>query len=387
VVAGRRLACIAAATAPLLLVAVFATASDVAAQAAGAATKPGAKKAPGAVRPDKAPATGAATSSAPTSSAPTSSATAGSATAGSATVGSAPAGEADRTYDRTIERALSEYRLGNWDEAAALFTQAHALKPSARTLRGLGLSEFENRKYVLALVHCSAALADTRNPLNAEQHAELQGVITRASEFVARVTVALAPPSAQLTVDGVPPYRDVAGNVLLDPGPHELVATDGALSERRRLEVLSGQQIALALTVRPEPNRIQLADSARAKDDDSVPAARILTYTGIAVLGVGLAVGTTTGVIVLDKAGELEDACDDKVCAPDQREELDQSKDLAVVSNVAFVVAGVGAAAAVAGLVWEHAGAARDARSNDERTEGEVRVSVSPFGAALSGRF
>jgi hypothetical protein len=277
--------------------------------------------------------------------------------------------------------------LGNWDEAAALFTQAHALKPSARTLRGLGLSEFENRKYVLALVHCSAALADTRNPLNAEQRKELQSVITRASEFVARVTVALAPADAQLTVDGVTPFRDVAGNVLLDPGPHELVATVGALSERRRLEVLSGQQIALALTVRAEPGRVQLAGGAQGNPDDSVPPARILTYAGLAVLGVGLAVGTTAGVIVLDKAGELEAACDDNVCALEQRDELDQSKDLAVVSNVAFVVAGVGAAAAVAGLVWEHGGGADEAERNAEERSEEVRVSVSPFGAALSGSF
>jgi len=330
--------------------------------------------------PATTPATKVPATAAPADKAPAPSATSSSTTA-SATTGAGEA--ADRTYDRTIERALSEYQLGNWDEAAALFTQAHALKPSARTLRGLGLSEFENRKYVLALVHCSAALADTRNPLNAEQRTELQSVITRASEFVARVTVALAPPAAQLTVDGVAPYRDVAGNVLLDPGPHELVATDGALSERRRLEVLSGQQIALALTVRSEPGRVQLASGAQANANDSVPPARILTYAGFAVLGVGLAVGTTAGVIVLGKAGELEDACDDKVCAPDQREELEQSKDLAVVSNVAFVVAGVGAAAAVAGLVWEHGG---DAGGEEELGE-EVRVAVSPFGAVLSGRF
>jgi hypothetical protein len=285
-------------------------------------------------------------------------------------------GGAEESYDQIIERALNEYRLGNWDEAAALFARAHALKPSARTLRGLGLSEFENRKYVLALLHCSAALADTRNPLNPEQRGELESVIARASEFVARVTLALAPPTAQVTVDGVAPHRDAAGNVLLDPGPHELVVSDGGLSERRRLEALSGQQIALAITLRAEPSAIQIAGTA--KDDPPVPVARILTYAGFAVLGVGLAVGTTAGVIVLDKAGDLESACEEDVCPPEQGEDLEQSKDLAVVANVAFVVAGAGAAAAVAGLLWEHTA------SDDSE---EVRVAVSPFGAALRGRF
>ncbi|HMI90223.1 MAG TPA: hypothetical protein VK509_02615 [Polyangiales bacterium] len=299
----------------------------------------------------------------------------------------APAGEAaasaapaQPSYDQVIERALNEYRLGNWDEAGALFVQAHALKPSARTLRGMGLSEFENRKYVLALVHCSAALADQRNPLNEEQRGELQSVITRASGFVARVTLALAPEGAQLTVDGIAPVRDAAGNVLLDPGPHELVASDGRLSERRRLEALSGQQIALAITLRAEPNAGQIAGAAHAKDDKGVPPARILTYAGFAVLGVGLAVGTTTGVIVLDKAGDLEDACDGNVCRPEQRDDLEQSQDLALVSNIAFVVAGAGAVAAAAGLIWEYTG------GGDGESE-SVRVSVSPFGAGLRGRF
>jgi hypothetical protein len=284
-----------------------------------------------------------------------------------------------RDYDRTIESALNEYRLGNWEEATALFTQAHALRPSARTLRGMGLSEFENRKYVIALAHCSAALADTRNPLSDEQRAELESVIERASEFVARVKLTLSPEDASVTVDGAVPYRDAAGNVLLDPGPHELVASDLRGSERRRIDAASGQLLELTLTVRP--NAVAPAQAQAAKDSGRVPAAQVLTYVGLAVLGVGLAVGTTAGVIVLDKAGELDDACSDHLCPEDQRKELEQSEDLAVVANVAFAVAGAGAAAAVVGLVLAHGGG-----DDAEQAEG-VRVSVQPFGAVLSGRF
>jgi len=356
----------------ILQLALLSCASASVAQAQAPASKPDSKA--NAKPAEKAPAQKAPAEKAPASPA------AASAPAGDPAASAAPV---QLSYDQTIERALSEYRLGNWDEAGALFVQAHALKPSARTLRGMGLSEFENRKYVLALVHCTAALADLRNPLNAEQRTELESVIARASEFVARVTLALAPPSAQVTVDGVAPYRDAAGNVLLDPGPHELVVSDGRLSERRRLEALSGQQIALAITLRAEPGT-QIAGPAAhdTKDDGRVPAARILTYAGFAVLGVGLAVGTTAGVIVLDKAGDLEDACAGDVCPAEQREDLEQSQDLALVSNIAFAVAGAGAAAAVAGLLWEHTGS-DDGDSDSER----VRVSVSPFGAALRGRF
>lgn len=287
----------------------------------------------------------------------------------------------DRNYDKTIESALNEYRLGNWDEAAALFVKAHALRPSARTLRGMGLSEFENRKYVLALVHCSAALSDVRNPLNAEQRSELDSVIKRASEFVARVTLTVEPEFATVTVDGTTPYRDTADQILLDPGPHELVVSDTRGSERRRLEVTSGQRLALTVAVRPDPGTVPLAATTSTKEPDRVPVARILTYAGLGVLGVGLAVGTTAGVIVLGKAGDLEDACADDVCPPEQREELEQSEDLAVVANVAFIAAGVGAAAAAVGLVL------LNSSGDDGESTEHVQVAVHPTGATLSGRF
>jgi hypothetical protein len=293
----------------------------------------------------------------------------------------ASASAADAEYAKTIADALREYRLGNWEEATAMFTRAHALRPSARTLRGMGLSEFENRKYASALVHCSAALADARNPLNPEQRSELERVIARASEFVARVALTLQPAGADVRVDGGPPQRDAAGQLLLDPGPHELVVSDGRRVERRRLVAGSGQTLALAIALQPEASapKSGVAVAADASADQPV-AARVLTYAGFALLGVGVAVGATTGAIVLSKASDLEDACRDDLCPPAQREELEQSNDLAVVANVAFAVAGVGAAAAVTGLLLEHG-------ASDPQESAGVRVSLQPLGAALHGRF
>src|SRR5688572_888187 len=53
-------------------------------------------------------------------------------------------------YKRAVEEALKEYGLGHFEEARSLFRRAHGIYPNARTLRGLGMVEFELRHYVRA---------------------------------------------------------------------------------------------------------------------------------------------------------------------------------------------------------------------------------------------
>src|SRR5262245_12806154 len=56
------------------------------------------------------------------------------------------------SYEQLITRALTEFDARNFAEARALFLQAHALRPTARTLRGIGVTEFELRNYVDSVV-------------------------------------------------------------------------------------------------------------------------------------------------------------------------------------------------------------------------------------------
>jgi outer membrane protein assembly factor BamD (BamD/ComL family) len=47
-----------------------------------------------------------------------------------------------------IGDAVAEYEAGHYQEARALFRQAHEKQPTARTLRGIGMASFELRDYV-----------------------------------------------------------------------------------------------------------------------------------------------------------------------------------------------------------------------------------------------
>ena len=69
-------------------------------------------------------------------------------------------------YRDTVERAVLEFAAGHFEESRALFARAHALFPNARTLRGLGMAEFELRNYVIAIEHLEAALANQARPLD-----------------------------------------------------------------------------------------------------------------------------------------------------------------------------------------------------------------------------
>lgn len=285
---------------------------------------------------------------------------------------------AQAEYDKAIEDALREYRLANWEEAAALFARAHALRPSARTLRGLGLSEFENRKYVLALVHCHGALAESRNPLNDVQRTELLSVIQRSSEFLARVELSVSPAHATVKVDGALPYRDQAGKLLLDPGTRELVVTAGGhATDRRRLTLASGQVLRVALTLRSAAAYVAAQPRRAQPSDSGISPATVVMYSGFALGAAGLAVGATTGLLALDRAGELEDSCAQNECSETERSDYEDGQDLATVANIGFIVAGAGIAAGVVGLLLQS-----DAPESEERAP--VQVSVSPGGARLA---
>jgi F0F1-type ATP synthase membrane subunit c/vacuolar-type H+-ATPase subunit K len=78
-----------------------------------------------------------------------------------------------------------------------------------------------------------------------------------------------------------------------------------------------------------------------------------MAYAGFAVTGVGLIVGAVTGGMSLTDAKKAKMSCDEETGACNElaREPLARSRTLAHVSTTGFVIAGVGAAVGVIGLV------------------------------------
>jgi len=135
-------------------------------------------------------------------------------------------------YARLSQAGIAASMAGRHEEAYALFQQAHAASPSARSLRLLGATAFQLRRYSMAIQHYVASLADGRRPLTPEQRTQAEGELTIARSLVGRVHVTTATPGATATIDGDEIALDV--NVVLDPGAHELVVRAAGYLEQRR---------------------------------------------------------------------------------------------------------------------------------------------------------
>jgi len=152
------------------------------------------------------------------------------------------------TYQHVIRDALSEFDAGNWAEARALFEQAHALRPSARTLRGLGMASFELKNYVRAEQELRSALDETRQPLTAAQRAELTALLQRIERYVGKLVVKVQPETATVLLDGAA----IPHEIELELGQHELsVQADGYHTLTRNIAIEGGKQQTLELSLTP----------------------------------------------------------------------------------------------------------------------------------------
>jgi Tetratricopeptide repeat len=239
------------------------------------------------------------------------------------TRGASSASAEDGEYRSVIEEALAEYNRGNWEEAAALFERAHRLNPSARTLRGMGLTAYEARRYVDAIRYLADALSETRRPLTQAQRDEVSSTLERARRFVAHLRLNIGPAEAKVTINGRPAEPDAKGDVTTDPGLLDVeISADGYESALRRVRLTAGGQEELNVQLsrkRPEappapqvsssvPQTAPPAATQPEPVDDSNPVGTLKWVVG----GVAVA-GLITGGILVGyqkvKANDYQEAC------------------------------------------------------------------------------
>jgi hypothetical protein len=149
-------------------------------------------------------------------------------------------------YLGAIGEAVSEHAAGHFSEARAQFQLAHKLYPNARTLRGLGMVEFELRHYGESVRYLQAALACPVRALDPALRSEASRLLERASAYVGEVQVALSPHVASIVVDGVTLASGPVASLVLLVGDHELeFRASGFRTERRAVQVRSGERIDL----------------------------------------------------------------------------------------------------------------------------------------------
>jgi hypothetical protein len=193
---------------------------------------------------------------------------------------SAPAPAEPPGYRAAIDDAVAEYAAGRYPEARAMFMRAHTLQPSARTLRGLGMAEFELRNYVEATRLLQQALSSTVRALDGELRTATQALLARAQGFVGRYALALTPPELQLKVNSVPAVREPDGSLMLSIGDHALYAeAQGYVPVSHTLRVNGGENTTLNITLERAPVPVAVAPVATPVEQPIAPAPPPVTPT------------------------------------------------------------------------------------------------------------
>jgi hypothetical protein len=199
-------------------------------------------------------------------------------------------------YREAVDAAIAEHEAGNFAESRALFGRAHALFPNARSLRGLGMADFELRNYASSIDYLQQALASPVKALEGELRSETEQLLARARGFVGRFRLRLQPPDAVVTLDTTvvaPSMTSASGQLVLAVGDHTLeVSAQGRVSERRVLRVTGGEDATLEFNL-PEQAAItpQAVTSAEPRAQSSSVLASPWLWAAVGVVVVGAAVG------------------------------------------------------------------------------------------------
>lgn len=220
-------------------------------------------------------------------------------------------------YAEHVRLGLAAYERGDYAESRVQFLAAHALAPSARTLRGLGKVEFELHDYGAAAQYLTQALADDRKPLDATLRAETEQLLARARVYVGEVHITIEPQAATISVNGVTTARGPEASLLLPIGEHILdFSASGRLPERRVIHIDRGAHVSVRITLAglvPAPAAAQslmpMPDSDTKVDRERTRKRRL--WLGIA--GATLVAAAVTAAVVAVHRNSSHEASDDPV--------------------------------------------------------------------------
>lgn len=257
------------------------------------------------------------------------------------------------SYDPLIEEAVQAYEAGRYAEARSSFRRAHALYPTSRTLRGIGMCSFNLGDYTDAVYQLEQALVDTRKPLSEDQQAHTRELIAKANARVGRFRLRLTPPEAVLRVDGNPPLILEGNELLVEAGQHEIEArAPGFLMARSSVRVEGGDRTTLVFHLMRDEYAVAEAQgtSPRAVASRSVAGepqpgsnagwVRTVGYVSLGVGAASLLGFAVTGALALADENKLQDRCPNEMCSEMYRSTVQRYNTMRTLATVTLIAGG-----------------------------------------------
>lgn len=309
------------------------------------------------------------------------------------------------SFEELIAAGVQEYERHDWTAAQFHFEQAHRLRPSARTLRALGLTAQQQHRNAEAATLFARALRSQELPLSGSMREEIAAAYRTLDDSIARYRLVLDDDDLLLRVDGKIPLFDRA-ELLLDAGRHELVvegprgaqsthiidATAGQRSELR----LSGQARAVAVPAPSAPSEpapaedksepLPLATPIATEDAGWSTRDKIAFGTALGG-GAAFVVGVTFGILALTEDTASRKDCDLNECGPSGLEHRDAAFNRAKISTIGFVAAGALLATSLTLHLTDDDASERPSPSAHAKLDLHVSVGSQRTSLALGGRF
>jgi hypothetical protein len=265
--------------------------------------------------------------------------------------------------DRDAARALVQQgdaraQEGDWQGALEAYRRADDIMGVPTTSIEVGRAALKLGKLVQAKAAFERAARHKPTPGEPAPFTRARSDARRLAKEVApriahlRVSIAGAREGAEIEVAvDEEPVEAWARESPIDPGTHVVVASaEGHEPASETFVLTEGENKELTLRLVP------LATAAPPTPDPVAPDSPGVMWpvaiTGFSVAGAGVLIGAVCGGISLSEASTVKDRCDDEgACSPEVADALDRSRTLAHVSTASFVVAGVGAAVGIVGLV------------------------------------
>ena len=313
----------------------------------------------------------------------------------------APSAAQRETARRLMDEGKDRARAGEKERAVEAYQKAHELMKVPST--GIALAKAQ-----LAVGHLvearDVALEVARMPRETGEPAIFEKSRKEAKELEASLKPRIPTlrilvkggPATRVTVDDVEVAPLLLGEpVALNPGKHVVVARNADNAEKRsdvELAERDAKETELTLLV-PSPAVVSApgpskpATSPRPSDRERTSSrttpANVLVFGGFGLAVAGLAVGGITGAITLSKAGTVKTQCENGICDPAAKADLDSAGSLATISTIGFAAAGAGLVCGVVGLLLPRTSTETALHSTERR----AAVWIGPGSMGVRGSF
>lgn len=176
------------------------------------------------------------------------------------------------------------------------------------------------------------------------------------------------------------------GKVRRNPGKHVVSATAGKETKSADVDLEEGKTAEVPFDFTPPPPKKAEPEPPPPPPPPPPPDTswKLPTYGGFGVAGVGLLVGTITGLGAKSKASSAKEQCVDNRCPPSAHADIDGGKSQATLSTLSFGVAIIGAGVGFYGLTKKPKAGAPPKTDEESRF---VRPYVGAGSAGVFGQF